>query len=121
MVGPGKPAKKKPAKPGGLFKPARPKAVKYPVVVVEEDENIAMYLRLMLKKEGFQPVMAYDGHQALALMTKYKAPRCVLMDIKLPYVDGVQLVHKIRAHKSWMNVPIILLTSVSEELVINRA
>ena len=91
------------------------------VLVVEDDENIAFYIRLMLKREGLNPVMAADGRQALEIMAKFRPPRLILMDIKLPFVDGAQLVAKVRAHPRWLDVPIILLTSMAEDRVINRA
>lgn len=104
-----------------LSKKKRKKNSRPAVLVIEDDENIAFYLRYMLSREGFNPVLVPDGRAALEMLEKFRPPRLILMDIKLPFVDGARLVSHIRAKPRWAEVPIILLTAVSEERVINRA
>jgi DNA-binding response OmpR family regulator len=105
-----------------MRKPAlKQKSLKPTILVVEDDENIAYYLKLMLRREGFNVIHAADGREAVAVMGRFRPPRLILMDIKLPFVDGIQLVGMVRGHATWMHVPIILLSSVSEEMAINRA
>ena len=61
-----------------------------------------------------------DGREATEILERYKPPRLILMDIKLPYVDGFRLLTMVRARAGWERVPVIMLTAVSEERVINR-
>lgn len=93
---------------------------KPPILIIEDDENIAMMLRYMLGREGYNPVMVPDGRAAMETIERYRAPRLILMDVKLPFVDGLRLVQIIRAKNGWEHVPIIMLTSVTEEKVISR-
>ncbi|MDB5097186.1 MAG: putative response regulator, CheY [Cyanobacteria bacterium RYN_339] len=103
-----------------MLKPKK-KTKKSTVLVVEDDENIAFYLKYMLQREGLNPVMVPDGRAALDVIERFRPPKLILMDIKLPFIDGARLVQHVRARPKWALVPIILLTSVSEERVINRA
>lgn len=90
------------------------------ILVIEDDENIAMMLRYLLRREGFNPVLIPDGKAAVETVERYKPPRLILMDVKLPYVDGLRLVKIIRATLGWEQVPIVMLTSITEEHVISR-
>ena len=99
--------------PRGTEKPA--------ILVVEDDEHIAFLLQYMLSREGFEPQSAEDGRAAQQLIDRMTPPRGVLMDVKLPFMDGFHLIEYIRAKDGWAQVPILMLTSQSEERDIVRA
>lgn len=89
------------------------------VVVIEDDEEISYILNFMLTREGFEVTTASDGKQAVALFeagpdAKPK-PDIVLLDIMLPYVDGIEILRRIRANEGWKDVPIVMLTAKSQE------
>lgn len=92
-----------------------------PILVVEDDENIATYLRYMLEAEGFKAVVMRDGREVVALMERAGPPRLVLMDVKLPYHDGYTLLAHMRARPKWDSVPVLILSSVSDERSQKRA
>jgi len=92
------------------------------VVVVEDDQIVATLLESLLGREGFEVQMAQDGRQATSLIEHAtEPPALVLLDVMLPYVDGLELLRKIRAQVSWSAVPIIMLTAKSQEQTIVRA
>ena len=92
------------------------------VVVVEDDQIIATMLEHLLTRRGFKVEMASDGRQATQYIDRAEsAPVLVLLDIMLPYVDGFELITKIRQHATWRDVPIIMLTAKSQEHHIVRA
>ena len=91
------------------------------VLIIEDDENIAMMLKYLIGREGFNPVIVPDGREAVDRVERYKAPALILMDMKLPFVDGFRLVQMVRERSGWEQVPIIMLTSVTEERMISRA
>jgi DNA-binding response OmpR family regulator len=103
-------------------KPAREeKAARRPaVLIIEDDENIAMMLKYLIGREGFNPVVVPDGREAVERFERYKPPALILMDMKLPFVDGFRLVQLARQQAGWEDVPIIMLTSVTEEKMISR-
>ncbi len=81
------------------------------ILVVDDEENIRNLISMYLLKSGFEVVQAEDGQEALAMFEKEK-PHLIILDLMLPYIDGVAVAKKIRAHS---NVPILMLTAKAEE------
>ncbi|MEG0777603.1 MAG: response regulator transcription factor [Oscillospiraceae bacterium] len=79
----------------------------YKVLVVEDDKSIREYLQMELAHEGCKVTIAADGREALdkALNNSFDI---ILLDIMLPYVNGVEVCRKIREKSA---VPIIMLTA----------
>ncbi|MEG1317050.1 MAG: response regulator transcription factor [Oscillospiraceae bacterium] len=79
----------------------------YKVLVVEDDKSIREYLQMELAHEGCKVTIAADGREALdkALNNSFDI---MLLDIMLPYVNGVEVCRKIREKSA---VPIIMLTA----------
>ena len=63
------------------------------------------------KMEGFEPVVAGDGEEAIKLFTEYN-PDVVLLDVMMPKEDGYEVCRKIRSKS---NVPVILITARGED------
>ena len=91
------------------------------VLVIEDNEEIAYLLKFMLSREGFTVVLAPDGMKASKLIDEIVPPEVVVSDIMLPYMDGYQLIAQMRGKPEWRDVPIIMLTSKSQERDITRA
>ena len=71
--------------------PDRPVAL-----VVEDDDHIAHLLRFMLEREGYQVVHAADGREGLNLIENGALPAIALLDVMLPFVDGFELVRRLK-------------------------
>ena len=90
--------------------------------VVEDDQIIVTILEHLLTRRGYGVEIARDGRQATQYIDATEAaPELVLLDVMLPYVDGFELIRKIREHATWSQVPIIMLTAKSTEQHIVRA
>ncbi len=81
------------------------------IVVADDSESIVDILSLYLSKEGFQPVPAYDGIEALDKIRDY-SPVLVLLDIMMPEKDGLEVLKEIR---STSKIPVIMITARSED------
>jgi len=77
------------------------------ILVVEDEAEIAGYLRRGLMFEGFSVEVAADGHQALAA-ARERPPDLVVLDLMLPGIDGLEVARRLR---SVSDVPIIMLTA----------
>ena len=77
------------------------------ILVVEDEAEIADYLRRGLAFEGFAVEVAADGHAALAV-ARERPPDVVVLDLMLPGVDGMEVARRLRAGSS---VPIVMLTA----------
>jgi two-component system KDP operon response regulator KdpE len=76
------------------------------VLVVDDDAALARALRISLGAHGYDVWVAVDGRAALAAAAD-RQPEIVLLDIGLPELDGVDVIHALRG---WSDVPIIVLS-----------
>ena len=90
-------------------------------LVIEDDEEIAELLDMLLSEKGFKVHVVGDMREATALIHAGRAPDVVLLDIVLPGEpgkDGFDLLAEIRREKSWSQVRVIMVTSqVSDDQV----
>lgn len=87
------------------------------VVVAEDESLIRMDIVETLKDHGFQVVgEAADGNKAVALATELN-PDLIVMDIKMPDLDGLSAAEKIGELK----IPVVLLTAFSQQELVMRA
>ena len=80
------------------------------ILIADDNSDITKVLAAYTKKEGYNPIIATDGEEALKLFDEY-SPSAVLLDVMMPKVDGYAVCRKIR-EKS--NIPIILVTARGE-------
>lgn len=81
------------------------------VLVVDDDREIVKAIAILLEKEGLRVLKAYDGLQALDMLTEQDV-QLILMDVMMPRLDGLSAVMRIREKK---NLPIIVLSAKSED------
>ena len=86
------------------------------VLVVEDDSNIAYLLDFMLSKEGYKVRLAKDGNEALLYIDDINFnPLFILLDIMVPYIDGYELLKRIRSKPSLSSIPVLMLSAKSQE------
>lgn len=81
------------------------------ILVADDNPDITDVLENYVKKEGFEPLVAADGEEALAKFDEYK-PVVVLLDVMMPKMDGYEVCRRIR-EKS--DTPVILVTARGED------
>jgi sigma-B regulation protein RsbU (phosphoserine phosphatase) len=88
------------------------------VLVVDDQEALRSLLARLLEREGFDPVQAEDGAQAVQLY-KSESPLVVVSDIMMPKMDGLTLLNEIRRFDR--NATVILMTGQGNEDVLLKA
>lgn len=83
------------------------------VLIAEDDLNTRNGLVEILEAEGYRPIPARDGREALALVQR-EQPDFICLDIMMPGVNGYDVCREIRRHNP--TVPIIFLSAKSEEI-----
>jgi DNA-binding response OmpR family regulator len=81
--------------------------------IVEDDPAVALALEVALKGEGYLPLMAATGDKGLEIGAK-QAPDLLILDVRLPGIDGFELLRRLRAGGS--KAPVIILTARDEEV-----
>lgn len=79
------------------------------VLVVEDDDAIIELLRFLLEQEGFEVEVAKDGLEALDKMEVWM-PDLVLLDLRLPKLEGMDVLWEMRQTPKWNNVPVIIIS-----------
>jgi len=80
------------------------------VLVVDDDPDMRFMLKLLLERGGYQVNEAADGLAALHAM-KVQKPDLVLTDLRMPIMDGAELIQKLRSDEGMAGLPIILITA----------
>ncbi|WP_154223541.1 response regulator [Marinicella rhabdoformis] len=84
------------------------------ILIVEDDMAIREMMAFSLKREGFDPIKAASGNEALEQLNQVH-PDLIVVDWGLPDMSGIDLIDMIRRDEVVKEVPIIMLTARSEE------
>src|SRR3989338_3736854 len=89
-------------------------ATKKTILLVEDDEFLAELYATKLNLEGFEVLLAADGEKGFKI-ARDKRPDLILLDIILPKMDGFEVLKSIRSDTVAKNIPVILLTNLSQK------
>lgn len=83
------------------------------LLIVEDDEALSSLLADKFRADGFEVVLSVDGQDGLKQALSWK-PDMILLDIVMPKMDGMTMLHKLREHEESKAMQIILLTNLSD-------
>ena len=87
-----------------------------PILIIEDDPDIAESLRFNLEREGLSTVIAPTGEQGLVeALDKQTPPVLIMLDLMLPGMSGMELCRRFRRESLTRRTPIIMLTAKSSE------
>lgn len=83
-----------------------------PVLIIEDDRDIAEVLRYSLEKEAFSTIVAFDGEEGLkASLDQANPPSVILLDIFLPGMKGTEICSRLRKEPRTQSIPIIIVSA----------
>ena len=85
--------------------------IKFNVLIAEDEENIGNFISTILKTNGYKPIIATTGNQAIQCAESY-CPDVILLDLGLPDMDGIDVISEIR---KWAVTPIIVISARNRE------
>lgn len=89
------------------------------ILVVDDDPYILMSLEFLMKKNGFDVMVARNGTEALELAGK-QVPDIVLLDIMMPDVDGYAICKHIKSSKKLKEAKVVFMSAKSREADIKK-
>lgn len=93
--------------------------MKNKILLVEDDAFLISMYMTKFELEGFIVLTADDGEKGLAMAAKEK-PDIILLDIMLPKMNGFDVLKGLKQNKETTNIPVILLTNLSQQSEIER-
>ncbi|MFZ0216233.1 MAG: response regulator [Candidatus Dormiibacterota bacterium] len=84
------------------------------VLLVEDDAEFAEMYRIRLEADDYAVEWARDGHEGLDLARTWK-PSLIFLDIRMPEMNGLELLRALRADAGTAGVPVVVLTNYSDE------
>jgi CheY-like chemotaxis protein len=98
--------------------PAEHNSTGGPILVVEDDDDTRDALCQLLKGQGYQPLAAAHGQEALRWLSRAE-PTLIVTDLSMPVMSGWQLLEQLGSHPQWCRIPVIVLSADSPPPVEN--
>lgn len=98
-----------------------------PILLVEDNPmDVDLTKRAFARRKLTNPLeVARDGEEALAWMARWEAgeplPALILLDLKLPRVDGLEVLRQLKSHPIFRAIPVVILTTSAEDRDIQQA
>jgi DNA-binding response OmpR family regulator len=89
------------------------------ILVVDDDREWNLLLKMQLERAGFHVQQAFDGEQALQKIAE-QLPDLVILDIHMPVLDGWGVCERLRAQSTTSQLPIVILSSFTRPEDVER-
>jgi CheY-like chemotaxis protein len=90
------------------------------VLMVDDEPDSCEFVTRFLTQHGFHTHCANNGREALSYLL-LKAPDAVVLDVRMPEMDGISLLEVLRSYLRWSDLPVILLTAHATSHDLDRA
>lgn len=93
--------------------------MKHKILVVDDDPYILMSLEFLMKKSGYEVLVARNGTEALDIIAN-QVPELILLDIMMPDVDGYAICERVKKTAAWKHIKIVFLSAKTREADIQK-
>jgi len=90
------------------------------LLIVDDEPEIGELLSYNFRKKGFEVVTATNGDTGMQALQSYD-PDLIILDIMMPYSDGITMCRKLRSDVKYNRTPILFLTATSNDELIKNA
>jgi two-component system chemotaxis response regulator CheY len=91
------------------------------VWVVDDDEEMAHAIGLMLKVLDWEVILFPSARSAAQRLLTGRAPELLILDINMPEVSGLDLLEFLRRRREWKGLPVLMLSSEAEDSTVDKA
>ncbi|MBD3229792.1 MAG: response regulator [Candidatus Lokiarchaeota archaeon] len=81
------------------------------ILVVDDEPDTVKLARRLLEMENFEVTTAYDGEEALKKINSQEKPDLILLDIKIPKIDGYEVCRRIKENPKFKDIKIVMFTA----------
>lgn len=91
------------------------------IMIIEDDIFVLDIYNLKLSQSGFNVICASNGKEGIQkLQTEKTIPDLILLDIVMPYLNGIEVLTQIKTDERLKNIPVLLLTNLSQKKEISQ-
>jgi CheY-like chemotaxis protein len=90
------------------------------VLIVDDDERVVTLIELALHSVGCQTRIARNRLEIAEALGAKPLPHLVLLDVRMPDVDGFDVLNRIRQHPALQKIPVLLVTALGERKYVTR-
>lgn len=90
-----------------------------PVLIIDDDAVVAEMYRLALVRNGFSVLVAKDGIAGLEIASA-SDPALIFLDIKMPHMDGMEVLERLAADPALVRVPVVMLSNYDDSSYVKR-
>jgi two-component system response regulator MtrA len=94
--------------------------VKKKILIVDDDPGIQAMLKLMLRLEGYEPIVCEDAVSVVRIIDQ-EEPDLVLLDAMMPQLDGLRVLEQLRSTNLSHKPPVLLFTGKADDAYIQKA
>lgn len=89
------------------------------VLIADDEQNIVISLDFLLRREGFEVLVAADGEEALAKIRSDR-PDLVLLDVMMPKMNGFDVCQALRADPELASIRVLMLTAKGRDTEVTK-
>jgi CheY-like chemotaxis protein len=82
------------------------------ILVVDDEKDIVEFLSDLLEDNGYDVTAAYDGTEAMELISK-ESPDLILLDLQMPRETGTDLYRKLHNKKEYKDIPVVVISGLA--------
>lgn len=83
------------------------------ILIVDDDKDIVQLLEIYVRNEGYEPITAYNGKEALTKLNTNPDISLVILDIMMPEMDGMEVIKQVRKDSS---IPILVVSAKTTDM-----
>jgi CheY-like chemotaxis protein len=85
------------------------------ILYIEDDHATRVTMRQVLEHEGYDVLTAANGKAGLALMGCIERPQLILLDLKMPVMDGHEVLESLKRDRNFADIPVVLVSAHGTE------
>ena len=89
------------------------------ILIADDEPNIVVSLEYLMKRAGYQVLVARDGQQALDLL-RAERPALVLLDLMMPVKSGIEVCQELRADEALRGTKVLMLTAKGRDTDVQK-
>lgn len=90
------------------------------LLIVDDEPEIGELLAYNFRKRGFEVQVALNGSEGFNMVQQFN-PEIIILDIMMPYVNGINLCRELKRDDRYKNVPVLFLSATNNETLIKSA